>query len=79
MGATMSDQVSFHEAGFGLIPVVKGANRDLLFEQGPCSSRRESMALLFAIRLQDAISRGWTHRKQISTRLLTQLHMSMPF
>jgi hypothetical protein len=32
MGATMSDQVSFHEAGFGLIPIVTGAHRDLLFD-----------------------------------------------
>lgn len=36
--STMSDQVRFHEARFGFVPLTQCANRDLLFEQRPRSS-----------------------------------------
>ena len=79
MGATMSDQVGFHEARCGLIPIVTGANRELFLEQCCGSGRRESRSLLLPLRLQDPISCGWTHRKQISTTLFAPGQMSRPF
>jgi hypothetical protein len=47
--ATMSHQIGFHEACFGLIPILEGADRDVFFEQRSRSGGREPMALLFAV------------------------------
>ncbi len=47
--AAVSDQVGFQKPGLDLIPLLEGANRDLLFEQRARSGRREPMAFLFVI------------------------------
>jgi hypothetical protein len=75
----MSHQIGFHEARRGLIPIVKGAHRDLLFEQRSRSGGRDAMPLLSAIRLQNPVRSRRTHREELPPTFFAQLQMSMSF
>ncbi len=44
--ATMGHQICFHKAGLGLIPLLEGANGNLLLEQRPCLGSGEAMQTL---------------------------------
>ena len=57
IGATMSHQVCFQKAGSGLIPLLEGADRNLLLEQGSRSRGGKAMLTSFALRGQQAIGR----------------------
>jgi hypothetical protein len=75
----MGHQISFHEARGGLIPIVKGAYRDLLFEQRSRSGRRDAMTILLAIWLENPIGGRWTHREKLGTPFLVQMQVPMLF
>jgi hypothetical protein len=45
----MGDQIGFHEAWFGFIPILERAHRDLLFEQRSRPGRRDPAPLLFSV------------------------------
>jgi hypothetical protein len=68
--ATMSYQVRLQKAGSGLLPLLEGADRDLLLEQRSRSRRREAMLNEFALRTQETIRCCCTHRKQLAATLL---------
>jgi hypothetical protein len=75
----MSHQIGFHEARLGLIPIVKSAHRDLLFEERSRSGRRDPMPLLLTKRLEDPIGGRRTHREELGTTFLAQVQVSMSF
>jgi hypothetical protein len=75
----MGHQIGLHEAGRGLIPIVKGAYRDLLFEQRSRAGGRDAMPLLLAIRLENPIGGSLPHREELPATLLAQLQMPMSF
>jgi hypothetical protein len=52
----MGDQIRFHEAWFGLVPIVEGAKRDRCLEQRPRSDCGDPMALLFAVGSQHPVT-----------------------
>ena len=49
VSATMGHQIGFQKAWLDLIPLVKGANGDLVFEQGSGFRRRETVWCWFAL------------------------------
>ena len=58
--ATMSRQIRFHKAGLGLIPLLEGADGNLLLEERSRSSRGETMLTKFALRGGDPrLLRSW--------------------
>src|SRR5260370_5464247 len=77
--ATMGHQIRFQEARSGFIPLLKGANRDLLLEQRSRSSGGEARTIQFALRGQQAIRRCRAHGKQLFSALLREVEMLMPF
>jgi len=46
--ATMGDQIGFHKAGLGLIPLLEGTNGYLPFEQGADSCGGDAMQILYS-------------------------------
>ena len=79
IGATMGHEIRFQEARSGFIPLLKGANRDLLLEQRSRSSGGEARTIQFALRGQQAIRRCRAHGKQLFPALLCDLEVLMPF
>src|SRR5437764_6640045 len=79
VGATMSHQICFQKAGSGFIPLLKGANRDLLLEQRSRSSGGEARTIQFALRGQQAIRRCRAQGKQLFSALLREVEVLMPF
>ena len=78
LGATMGHQVSFKKAWFGFIPILEGANGNLLFQQRSRPSGRDPMPLLLAVRSENPICGRRTHREELHAALLAQVEMSMP-
>src|SRR5258708_24991212 len=76
--ATMGHQIRFQEARSGFIPLLKGANRDLLLEQRSRSRRGEAALASFALGTQEAIRCGCAHGEQLPAALLGQVEMLMP-
>jgi len=70
VGATMSYQVRFQKAGSSLLPLFKGADGDLLLEQGSCSRRGGTVLTSFALGTQQPIRRRRAHGEQLATALL---------
>jgi hypothetical protein len=66
----MSHEICFHKAGSGLLPLLEGADRDLLLEQRSRSRGGEAALTLFALRGQQAIGCCCAHGKQLSSALL---------
>ena len=60
----MGDQIGFQEAWSGLIPLFKGANGDLLFEQRPRFGGRMAARERVLVGLQETISGGRAHREE---------------
>jgi hypothetical protein len=75
----MGHQIRFQEARSGFIPLLKGANRDLLLEQRSRSRGGEARTIQFALRGQQAIRRCRAHGKQLFSALLREVEMLMPF
>ena len=73
----MSDEISFHEPRRGFIPIVEGADGNLLFKQRSRSGGRKSMPLAFAVWLENSISSRWTHREKLVPTVLVQMEMLM--
>ena len=71
----MGHQVHLQEARFGLVPLGKGPNRDLLFEQGTCFGGRKAMGVSIAMGLQQAVRGSRAHREEQATMLFVQLKM----
>jgi hypothetical protein len=66
------------QAGLRLIPVPEGANGDLVFQQGSRSRRGKAARTCFAVRVQEAICRGCTHREEVAPALFAEMEMPMP-
>ena len=73
----MGDQIRFHESWFRFVPILKGADRDLLFEQGSRTGRGNALSLLLAVRLQKPISRRPAHGEELAPALFIQGEVSM--
>jgi len=76
--ATMGHQIGFQKARLHVIPLLEGANGDLLFEQGPSLRRRETIPSLHAMPMQQAVRRGRAHREQVAAALLGKTQIPMP-
>jgi hypothetical protein len=74
----MSDHIRFQKTGLRLIPLLEGANGDLLLEQGSSTSRRKATLTLYARPTQKTIGGGGTHRKKLAATGIGQVKMSMP-
>ncbi len=60
------------------MPVLEGADRNLVFEQGSRSCSRQAVWTLRSRGTQEAISRRGTHGEQLVAALLSEMQMSMP-
>jgi hypothetical protein len=74
----MSYQVRLQKARSGLLPLLEGADRDLLLELGSGSRRGEAALTSFVLGTQEAIRCGCAHGKQLASALLGQVEMLMP-
>ncbi len=79
VGATMSNQICFQKAGSGLIPLLEGADGNLLLQQRSSSCRRDAASTQFAPRGEPPIRRCRAHGKQLFPALLCDLEVLMPF
>jgi hypothetical protein len=77
--ATMGHQVHLQKAGSDLLPLLEGADRDLLLEQGSGSRRGEAALASFALGTQEAIGRRRAHGKQLPSALLQDVEVLMSF
>jgi hypothetical protein len=57
----MRDQVGFQKARLGLIPVLEGADGNLVFEEGSCLGRGKSARAVFSLGAQEPIRRRCTY------------------
>jgi hypothetical protein len=78
VSTVMGDEIDFEKSWLRVVPAMKGANGDLLFEQrsslgGGKPTRTGSM-----VRAQEALGSGGAHLKQEASALLTQVEMSVP-
>jgi hypothetical protein len=71
-------QICFEKAGSGLIPLLEGADGDLLLEQGPCSRCGEAPLASFTLRTQQTIRCSGAHAKELVTALIRDLKVLMP-
>jgi hypothetical protein len=76
--ATMGHEVRFQKAGLGLIPLLEGADRNLLLQQSSRSRRGGAALTQFALRTQEAIRCCWARGEQLASVLLRQVEMLMP-
>jgi hypothetical protein len=74
----MGHQICFQKAGSGLLPLLEGADGNLLLEQGSRSRGGKAALTLFALRGQQAIRRSCAHGKQLLATLLRDLEVLMP-
>jgi hypothetical protein len=74
----MGHQICFQKAGLRLIPLLEGADRDLLFEQRSRSRRGNTALSQFALRTQEAISRCCAHGEQLASARFREVEMLMP-
>lgn len=49
MVATMGDQIGFNKLRFLLIPIVEGADGDLIFQQFACFGRTQSLRMPYFV------------------------------
>jgi hypothetical protein len=75
----MGYQIRFQEARSGFIPLLKGANRDLLLEQRFRSRGGKATTIQFAQRGQQAIRYCRAHGEQLFSALLRDVEVLMPF
>src|SRR5258708_3321555 len=76
--ATMSHQVCFQKAGSGLLPLLEGADGNLLLEQRSRPCGREATLTSFALGAQEAIRRRRAHGEQLTAAFLREVEMLMP-
>ena len=78
--ATMGDQICFEKTGLSLIPVLKGADWDLVFQERPRACRRNTAKYQssFSLRRQQAIRRCRTHGEQLVPTFFGDVQMFMP-
>ena len=72
----MSHHIRFQKAWVCLIPVLKGANGDLLLEQGACSCCREAIGASSSHLLEQAVGGGSAHGEQLLTANLREMQVS---
>src|SRR5450755_78068 len=75
---TMSDHIHFQKTGLRLIPLLEGANGDLLLEQGSGTHRRKTTLTMGARPTQETIGGDSTHPEELPTTGIGQVKMSMP-
>src|ERR1019366_1202834 len=75
---TMNDHIRFQKTGLPLIPLLEGANGDLLLEQGSGAGRRKTTLTMHARPTQETISSCGTHREELAATGIGQVKMSMP-
>jgi hypothetical protein len=75
--ATMGHQVRFQKAGSGLLPLLEGADRDLLLEQRSRSRGGEAALTHLSLGTQQAIRCGCAHGKQLAATLLSEVEVLM--
>ena len=74
----MGDHIRFQETWLFLVPLLEGANGDLLFEQGSRTRRRQTTLTLCARPTQEAIGGRGTHGEELATASVRQVKVSMP-
>ncbi|HEX6110269.1 MAG TPA: hypothetical protein VFZ02_12725 [Ktedonobacteraceae bacterium] len=70
VGATMGHEIRYQKAGSGLIPLLEGADRNLLLQQRSRSCGGEVALTQFALRTLEAIRCRSAHGKQLASALL---------
>ncbi len=65
------------QARLRFIPVLEGADGNLVFEQGSRSSSGYPTRTVFSLRAQEAIRRRGTHAEQLIAARLREMQMSM--
>jgi len=75
----MSDHIRFQETWLGLVPLLKGANGDLLFEQGSGTRRRKTTLTVCSRPTQEAIGSRGTHGEELAAARVRQMKVSLPF
>ena len=78
LDAAMSHQVCFQKAGLRFIPVLRGADGNLVFEQGSCSRGGHSLRMLLSRGAEKAISCRGAYGEQLVATLLREMQMPMP-
>ena len=79
ISTTMGHQIRFQKAGSGLLPLLEGADGNLLLEQGSRSRGGKAALTSFALGTQQPIRRRRAHREQLPAALLSEVEMLMPF
>lgn len=73
----MSYQIGFQKARSGLIPLLEGADGNLLLEQGSGSRGGKAMLAQCALRTQETIDRRYAHGKQLASALIRDVKVFM--
>jgi len=76
--ATMGHQIHLQKARSSLLPLLEGADGNLLLQQRSDSSRGEATLTSFTLETQHTIRCRYAHREQLPAALLHQLEMLMP-
>lgn len=77
LGTAMSYQIGFQKARSGLIPLLEGADGNLLLEQGSGSRGGKAMLAQCALRTQETIDRRYAHGKQLASALIRDVKVFM--
>ncbi len=76
--AAVGDQICFQKAGLRFIPVLKGTDGNLVFEQGSRSRGGHTMRMLLSRGAEKAISCRGAYGEQLVAVLLCEAQMPMP-
>jgi hypothetical protein len=74
----MSNHIRFQKTGLRFIPLLEGANGDLLLEQGSGMCRGKTTLAMHARPTQETIGSGGTHREELAATGIGQVKVSMP-
>jgi hypothetical protein len=75
----MRYQIHLHKTRTSLIPLLKGAHRNPLFEPGASPRGGGTPPAAFSALLQETVCGGRAHRQQLAAAGLTQQQMVRPF
>ena len=75
----MGNQIHFHKARAILLPLGKGAHRDLGLAPRTRSGRGQAMQAGFSLGAQEALRRGKTHGEQLAALFFRELQVPLSF
>jgi hypothetical protein len=75
--SAMSNQIGFQKTRLRFIPLLEGADGDLVFEQRASFRRRKTLRSGLALCVQQAISGGRTHPHEVVPALFAQMEVAM--